>query len=240
MGTWKLERLTSRANELRKPDRLGTNFRVTFHLVYTPSTVGRFQETPTLDWSEEITALEHHDGTYWSFSTNMYKHNPTSQTLLAWPKRYVAAYDAAAGHNSLRYGSSTLFDKHNKKVTAQTLGTGKATGKDKADAVRSYLGRHGGRLVIEIHDTPAILFRAGQHKERLLRFNCGLVGHPLRARGEQHLDIDCTNGLPPARATVRFSQTSQGAMRMPNLRMTPPPAMVSQPRNGVLASGEYA
>ncbi len=240
MGKWTLNRVMSRFSELRKADRIGTNFYVTFHLEYKPSRVGRFEETPKLDWSEQITMIEHHDGKWWNFSANMYAHNPTSQTLLAWPRRYIAAYDAAGGVNSLRYGSSKLFDTKNRPVTVAMLGRGKVNNGDKANAVRSYLKSHGGRLVIEIHDTPAIIFKPGKHKERLLRFNCGLVGLPLRARGEQYLNVNSlTAGRPPI-ITARFTPGSQGAINIGSLQRAQPPAMVSMPRNGVLTAGEYA
>lgn len=238
MGKWVLQRIGSRFTELRKADRIGTNFHVVFQLEYTPSRIGRFEETPALDWSEQITMLEHHDGKWWNFNANMYKHNPTSQTLLAWPRRYIAAYDAAAGRNSLRYGSSKLYDTSSQPVKIAALGVGKTSDPDKADAVRSYLKSRGGRLVVEIHDTPAILFKQGKHKERLLRFNCGLVGLPLRAKGEQYLNVD-NRGLVPA-ITAKFSTASTRTVNTRGLTMSPPPAMVSMPRNGILKRGEYA
>ncbi len=238
MGKWVLQRIGSRFTDLRKADRVGTNFHVVFQLEYTPSRLGRFEETPMLDWSEQITMLEHHDGTWWNFNANMYTHNPTSQTLLVWPRRYIAAYDAANNSNTLRYGSSKLYDTRSRFVPVAELGRGKITDHDKADAVRSYLKRHGGRLVIEIHDTPAIIFKQGKHKERLLRFNCGLVGLPLRAKGEQYLNVNNT-GMVPA-VTARFSAATTTRVDTSALRKTPPPVMVSRPRNGVLKRGEYA
>lgn len=237
MGKWVLQRVGSKSSDLRKADRIGTNFHVIFQLEYTPSRMGRFEEPPPLDWNEQITMLEHHDGKWWNFSANMYKHNPTSQTLLAWPRRYIAAYDAAAGRNSLTYGSSKLYDTRSQLVPVARLGAGKTTDVDKADAVRSYLKSHGGRLVVEIHDTPAILFKQGKHKERLLRFNCGLVGLPLRAKGEQYLNVD-NRGMVPA-LTARFRQTSTQTVDVRGLTKSPPPTMVSMPRNGVLKRGEY-
>lgn len=240
MGKWTLQRVTSRSSELRRADRIGTNFHVMFHMQYAPSRMGRFEEPPKLDWSEQITMLEHHEGKWWNFNANMYAHNPTSQTLLTWPRRYIAAYETAAGAPTLRYGSSKLFDNNNRPVTLAALGRGKASKADKANAVRSYLKSHGGRLVVEIHDTPAIVFRPGQHKERLLRFDCGLVGSPLRARGEQYLKVDSSvQGRPPA-VIARFTNAPQGAIRTGGLARSAPPAMVSMPRNGVLTAGEYA
>jgi hypothetical protein len=32
--------------------------------------------------------------------------------------------------------------------------------------------------------------KSGEHKERLLEFNCGLVGGATRSRGHQYLDVD--------------------------------------------------
>jgi hypothetical protein len=193
MGQRVLESVNGRSRPL-DGQTFGTNFHVHFRLRYTPSLLrDKFVETPMLDWHERILIKEHHKGEWWEFETNMYTHNPTSATLGIWLKRYIVAYDAAAGMPSSGKGSSKLLDKRGQPVSVKDLGRA-GTGQEKADAVRSYLGKHGGTMLIEVHDVPAIQRPTGDdEKERLLRFNLGVQGGSLRLRAEQYLNVDAAN-----------------------------------------------
>ena len=150
MGRWTLESITG-INSPYVSETIGHNVNVTYKLRYEPSMVGGFTELPILEWNEQIFMIEHHKREWWEFSANMYKHNPLSKTLEVWPKRYIAAYDAAKGMPYGGKGSAKLFTKQGMAVQGAALGTAN-TAADKADAVRHYLKKNGGRLEITVHD----------------------------------------------------------------------------------------
>jgi hypothetical protein len=188
MGNWTLESLNGTSDPLNRPT-FGTNFRAHFELRYTPSVPEKFVETPKLDWHEKIHMKKHHKNEWWEFETNMYTHNPSSNTLMVWTRRYIEAYNSAANLRSTAInmkGSSKLLDKRGEAVPVEELGANITDDNTKADAVRNYLKKHGGILAIEIHDIPSInIPRGNEHKERLLVFNCGIEGGNLRLQAER-------------------------------------------------------
>ncbi|HAV61777.1 MAG TPA: hypothetical protein DCY13_05370 [Verrucomicrobiales bacterium] len=238
MGTWNLESVYHIKQQHDTGELFGNHYIVSFRLRYTPS-MGGFKEMPRLDWHEVIMMNEHHKGESWVFEANMYEHNPLSKTLEIWAKRYFEAYNTAAGQpNGLIKGSSKLMDKTGQPVKIETLGKGLASNAAKADAVRNYLKRHGGVMYIEIDDIPSVnIPRNGEHKERLLIFDCGVVGGGPRTRAIQYLDVDAAK--PKAAWVRRFdlSHTMTG-LKTTGLRKVSAPVSVSAPRAPLFGSGE--
>lgn len=237
MGTWTLERLVTGYSDHDTAELFGTNFKARFWLRYTSSTFSRFVETPKLDWHETILMKEHHNNKWWEFDTNMYEHNPVSNTLKIWPRRYIAAYDKAAGivEANLK-GSSQLTDKQGMPVPINELGAANNS-VEKADRVRAYLKSHGGVLVIEVHDIPSINIPKGnEHKERLLKFNVGVEGQGLRAAAEQYLVVNHAN--PKHTWTRRFGNAWTTVWNPGACPKVDPPASVAMPRDPVFAPGE--
>lgn len=240
MGRWTLESING-ATSPYISETVGHNVIVTYRLAYEPSMMGQFKELPILEWNEQIYMIEHHKREWWEFSANMYQHNPLSKTLEVWAKRYVAAYDQAKGMPFLGKGSSKLLKKSGAPVQAADLPQAMSNA-DKADAVRSYLKRNGGKLEIVIHDIPSINKPDAQtHKERLLVFDCGFAGGGPRYQGTQYLNM---NGAQPQHAWVKDFQVAGAALShqfMRNtmgLKKTPAPPLVSQPRPATFLSGE--
>jgi len=196
MGTWTLEGLAGGFTPLITADAFGHNFRVSYKMRYKPSTFDKFVEPPILDWYEQVKKKDHLAGEWHEYEMNMYALKPQSYTLMVWGRRYVEAYNHAAklprGVDKMK-GSSMLLDKKGNPVPLSALG-GKvvADANKKSDLVRSYLKSNGGILQIEIHDVPAITLPLGpgEHVERLLIFNVGIVGGGMRVRAEQYLHVN--------------------------------------------------
>ena len=239
MGKWTLEALNGTSDPLNAPT-FGTNFRAFFKLRYTPNMFDTFVETPKLDWHEKIHMKEHHKGEWWEFETNMYTHNPSSNTLMIWTRRYIEAYNAANNlpSDSMNMkGSSKLLNKNGLPVAGRELGQNINNSQQKADAVRSYLKKHGGILQIEVHDIPSINIPANnEHKERLLVFNCGIEGGGLRLQAEQYLDV--IGGQPQTSWTRRFNMTWKESWATTGLRKVPTPVGVSGVRPPTFLPGE--
>jgi hypothetical protein len=238
MGNWTLESLNGTSDPLNGAT-FGTNFRAHYKLKYTPTMFDKFVETPRLDWHEKIHMKEHHKNEWWEFETNMYTHNPASVTLLVWPRRYVEAYHTAAGIPSgvNMKGSSKLLDKRGSPVPIKDLGLNITDAGKKADAVRNYLKKHGGYLSIEIHDIPSINIPTGnEHKERLLVFNCGVVGGGLRLKAEQYLNVDAAQ--PQATWGRRFNMTWMESWSTLGFNKVQVPAGVGAPRTPAFMTGE--
>jgi hypothetical protein len=214
----------------------GTNVIATYRVACSPS-IGKFQETPRLDWHETIMMNEHHNGETWDFDTNMYTHNPTSATLLVWAARYVVAYDLASGGGHTGKGYSKLLTKSGGKVTAKELG--KVSGAaEKADAVRKYLKSKGGILEIQIHDIPSINKPdADEHKERLLLFNVGVEKGGSKVKAYQYLDVD---GSKPSSQWVRKAGAgwAVSGLKTTGLKKVGPPSLVSSKRGATFTAGE--
>lgn len=242
MGTWNLIGLTGIDTPLNgtpvSPQLFGHNIRVTFRLKYTSSTFGPFTESPSLDWHERFMMKHHHSGQWWEFEHNMFELKPGSKTFESWTGRYFAAYDNAGGVNSLEKGSSKLFNKHGAPVGINDLGRNISGNKEKADAVRAYLKKHGGILEVQVHDIPGINERPNEHNERLLIFNCGLVGGGgMRFRGEQYLDV---NAAVPKHSWGRTFKIGGGhTWTTRGLTKIAAPANVSTPGEQVMFPGEY-
>ena len=238
MGKWTLESVKGMISPMNQGRLFGHNVHAYYTLRYSPSMFGGFKEMPSLDWHEQILMQEHHKGKWWAFEANMYAHNPTSKTLEVWPKRYIIAYDQAAGRPFSGKGNCKLLDKTGRPVLVNALGPNLSSSKQKADAVRSYLHKNGGQLHIEIHDIPSINHpKGGEHKERLLRFNVGVEGSGLRLKMEQYLNVD---GSKSASQWGRTSRLGWGHPWNPGgLSKSQAPAGVSMQRKPVLFSGEY-
>lgn len=239
MGQWSLDRLTTHSSALNGPI-FGTNFHAVFHLRYTTSTLGSYKETPKLDWHETIMMNEHHNHRSWTFDTNMYQHNPTSQTLIVWARRYIESYRAVAGLGSgVQKGKAELRALNGGPVTIEDLGANLNNAGQQADAVRSYLRRRGGLLILEIHDVPGINAPTGaEHKERLLLFDVGVEGLPLRSKAEQYLNV--RGGVLPANWQREFNHNAWQRSRLNTTGLTKaaPPPLVANPRQPLFGAGE--
>lgn len=238
MGTWTLERLVTENSTFDTAELFGTNFKTRFWLRYTPSFLKKFKETPMLDWHEQILMKEHHKNQWWVFETNMYEHNPLSNTLKVWARRYIAAYDRANAYiEPGMKGFSKLHNKDGNPVTIQQLGAAN-TEAEKADRVRSYLKNHGGLLVIEIHDIPSInIPRNNEHKQRLLKFNVGVKGQQLRGVGEQYLVVN--HAQAKAAWTRQFNGAWTTVWQTGASPKVDPPQSVAAPREPLFGAGEY-
>ena len=238
MGSWSLEKLSSNNTPLNG-QTFGTNFNVHYLLKYSPSIGSKFQETPMLDWHEKITMIEHHKGEWWEFETNMYEHNPTSKTLEVWPRRYYLAYNDVFGVPHMGKGSCKLFDKNGVALKRTALPAGKTSDKDKANAVRSYLKSHGGKLAIHVHDIPSInMPKPNQHKERLLLFKCGVIGSPLKIEAEQYLNVQAGQ-QPTAWGRELNMPCRRRSLTTTGFNKVNAPTMVSNKRAALFLDGEY-
>ena len=239
MGSWSLERLTTHSTPMNAP-YFGTNYHAIFHLIYKPTTFGSYQELPKLDWHETIMMNDYQTNQCWIFATNMYEHNPCSATLLVWARRYIEAYRFVANLGSgLQKGKVELKAANGGPIPIQALGANIVGQAQQADAVRSYLRRNGGRLIIEIHDIPGInIPAAGQHKERLLLFDIGVTGLPLRSKAEQYLNVQF--GVPPGNWGREFSNNGWPRARLNTTGLTSvqPPPGVANPRPPIFGQGE--
>ena len=239
MGQWTLERLTTHSTPLNG-QVFGTNYHAIFHLRYKTSSFGSYTETPRLDWHETIMMNEHHNRKAWVFDTNMYAHNPTSNTLVVWAERYIEAYLYATNQPPhAPKGNVQLNTLLGQRVTAQALGGTSNDGAERADIVRSYLKRHGGVFIIEIHDIPGINTPTGaEHKERLLLFNVGVEGGSLRSRAEQYLNV--LGGKPVNTWQREFVNDGWRRARLNTTGLTvgPPPPLVANPRQPTFMAGE--
>ncbi|MBL8964984.1 MAG: hypothetical protein KF787_00310 [Phycisphaeraceae bacterium] len=240
MGTWTLQNVTGTTSNHDTGELFGTNVEVEFTLVYRPASVGFFAETPHLDWHERFVMKEHHKGEWWEFESNMYTHNPCSNTLLVWPKRYTEAYLSATGQpkSAMLKGGVVMKTINGQPMPPNAIPAGIADQAAQADAVRSYLKKSGGMLIITIHDIPSITRPPqGEHYERMLEFDCGIVSGGPRFRGVQLLDLD--GSAPPATWFRNFMHSAPGPLQTAGLRKVPAPVGVSNPRTPVFSSGEY-
>lgn len=240
MGTWSLLSVNAQVTPFDTGELFGNNVKAVFKLKYTSATIGSWAETPMLSWHEKIMMNEHHKGETWVFETNMYAHNPNSKTLEIWPQRYIAAYQNA--HNQARMGKGycKLLDKNGQIVAGAKLGT-HTTNLAKAEAVRKYLKSNSGILEIEVHDIPSINIPSGadpSHKERLLLFNCGVVGSGVTFKAYQYLNVDSSQ---PKTSWGRDAGLSWAKTELDTtgLKVVSPPQMVSMQRAANFMQGEF-
>ena len=217
----------------------GTHYRASFQLRYAPS--ASFVETPRLEWRETILMNDRHCLRCWSFTTEMYAHNPSSRTLIVWPRRYIEAYRSAAKMpKGVKMGSVVLQAANGSLVPLADLGGAISHEGEQAQAVRSYLQRRGGLLTIEIHDIPGVrLPAAGQHIERLVMFDIGVEGLAPRSRAEQYLNVQ--SGVPQAswQREFRDCEWRRGGLSIEGLTAVAPPNGVANPTPPVFRPGEF-
>ncbi|MEO6804189.1 MAG: hypothetical protein ABI197_13200 [Granulicella sp.] len=255
MSQWVLEKVSGSVSPMNANGLFGNNFNVGFSVAYKASTFGSFVEPPILDWHEKFIMVEHHKRERWTFEKNMYEHNPSSATLVIWPRRYIEAYNLAGGQPYTGKGSCKLFSSKGIAVTIQQLGVGATTQQQKADAVRKYLKSNGGRLDVMIHDIPSlntpemvVVNRPGivmgnrpvaEHKERLLLFNVGLLNSGLRWKGYQHVAVSAALAQPLWTRNAGLGWGVADLPLPPGFRDVPPPVGVSGVRPPMFAGGEY-
>lgn len=233
MGIWRLESVNGVSSDFTTDQLFGNKLEVTFRLRYTPSIFGSFAETPKLYWHERITMKELHKGVWWEFEKNMYEHNPCSNTLKIWAGRYVHAYKSVFGVK----GQVKLLSEQGMQLALADLKQGLADSAQQAEAVRSYLKKRGGILEITINDIPSINKPKGnEHKERLLRFDCGVVGGAQWFRRAQHLDVDASK--PEAEWTRLVTAGQLVFSPDQGLMQTIPPGEVTRVRPAIFLSGE--
>lgn len=240
MGIWTLQNVTAICSPFETKELFGTNFIATFRLRYQQSMFTPFQEVPRLDWSEVIMMNEHHKMETWRFKTNMYEHNPTSKTLEIWSKRYVEAYNHANGMVWRGKGHSKLLDNNGVPVQRTALAT-KHDGPGKADAIRNYLKSFGGILEIQIHDIPSINKpKPGDtpvHKERLLLFDCGVMGGGPRVKAFQYLVVSSGSPQSDWQRQTGLGWAISG-LKTSGMKSVQAPEQVSMQRQPVFFPGE--
>lgn len=240
LGRWKLEKLELSHSALKSRESEGHDLKVRLVLSYKGRWLdkvrGRMEEPPALTWDESIHVNDLEKKESWQFNVNMYEHNPSSRTLEAWPRRYIEAYNTAAGQPGLQRGSVRLLDVNDSPVSIAKLGEGVEGNENKANAVRSYLIASGGKLEFEIHDVPSIVLRENTHKERLLQISIGLQGAQGRALFSQYLLVDNTHGEVRRESTVNAEYIR---MDRAGLVKVEAPSIVRTPRAYIRMPGEY-
>lgn len=188
MGQWSLMSATPSISD--RNDVYGHYFEITFRLKYTTSMIGRFTESPILEWKETITMIEESNDTWWFAEFDQFGRLPDSPTFAQWTYRYCLAYDALTLGNYAANQPSRLYDKNGGKLPPNTFLKVRSN-KDRADAVRNYLKRNGGILEVRVKDSPGINKPKDNmvKKHRILTFDCGLRGMGLRVKAVQTLHV---------------------------------------------------
>ena len=243
MGHWILESATPTIKD-GPAENFGNRLAVEFKLHYKPSTFGSFVEMPRLEWKETITMIEKNLGTWWRYVGDQYQRNPNSVTFVSWVMRYAWAFDCVRGQLYNDDVPCRLYDKHGGRIPKDTFER-TSEAKDKANVVRAYLKMHGGIMCVMVEDKPAILRPSAPkippvHKNRILTFDCGLKGSPVRIKAVQHLTVDDTK--PPMQwfRECLLTDTSRPFTTV-GLREVQPPAEVAMPKpfDGNAAKGQY-
>lgn len=239
MGTWTLQGVSYTSSTHDTGELFGNHYIVDFKLRYTKSTFGSFKETPRLYWHEVIMMNDHKAGEHWEFTANMYEHNPLSKTLEVWAKHYLSAYQRPAGRvDALMKGKSVLVDERGQPVAIDKIGKNITGEKKQADAVREYLQKNGGGLDIQIDVIPSInIPKDNEHKERLLIFDCGVVGGGSRTKAIQYLDVDHAVAKSSWVRCFNLSRTLTG-MKTTGLRVVTALVSVPAPRAPTFFDGE--
>ena len=244
MGNWTLEGLTGGFTALNTASNIGHDFRVTYKLRYRPTMLDKFTEPPKLDWYEWVKKKDHLAGEWHEYEGNQYAVKPNSYTLQIWNRRYIQAFNTAARlpkPNHKTKGNSTLLDKAGHPVPLAKLGGRPVTDeKTQADLVRGYLKSNGGVLQIEIHDIPSITLPlgVGEHTERLLLFNVGVVGGAMRVKAEQYMHVNQAT-LPTTWSQVFHMNYSQTWSTRDVPKKVAPPAGLVTPMAPAMGPGEY-
>lgn len=241
LGKWRLERLQLTHSELNSEKMIGHNLIANLVLSYKPTLMdrwlGRFEEIPSLIWYEKIRMNDFSKGQRWEFQADMVEHNLSSRTMEIWPRRYLEAFNTAAGNPGLARGTVVLQDLAGEKVKLDALGGELFNNERKAHSVRSYLSRNGGILAFEIHDVPSIVLSENSrvHKERLLEIRVGLAGASATASIKQYLYVN------DAKSPMQFQQMiGEKFFEMQDgLSLVEAPAQVSAKRPYIKFQGEY-
>jgi hypothetical protein len=224
-------------------DVYGHFFAVKFKLQYV-SMIGSFVEMPRLEWKETITMVEQKKGQWWQFVMDQYDRNPHSPTFSTWVNRYIYAYDGVRRQQyATEDATNLLFNKNGQPLPPDTFPR-LNTPKEKADAVRSYLKRHGGIMTVTVVDKPGInkpQAGSGVHKNRILTFDCGLRGVGARVRAVQSLVVDASqpksSWVRSCALTNAFPQARVGGLR----KVTPPDDVsILKPFMGGAQQGTYS
>jgi hypothetical protein len=260
MGLWNLDNIHAFPPQPLTGATFGNSFGVSFYLRYTPETTwfrrkDRFEETPRLEWIETITMKESggqvnglpRTPQFWKFHTDMYRHNPSSRTLIAWRKRYLLAYKHVANEPYTGFDMAPncfvqLLSFRNSMLTIDDLGGLQQDDFSKAEAVRNYISENGCQMIIHLKDVPAIaLSNDFTVKERLLEFNIGVQGQSARIRAYQYLKVD--NNQPQIQwdRELIYSSNISRDVQPGGHGVSSPPDTVSTPRNNTAYAqfGEY-
>jgi insecticidal toxin complex protein TccC len=239
IGKWQLEKLQFSYSDLNSDEAVGNNVVANIELSYKPdwkdSVLGVFQEMPNLKWKERITLNDFSKNQSWSFKADMLQHNPSSRTMEVWPRRYIEAFNSAAGQPTLVRGAVVLRDLRGNNVSLAGLGAEVSGNEEKSKAVRNYLSKNGGTLAIEVHDVPSIITRENTHKERLLEIQVGLSGAKTTAAINQYLNVEIT---PEKSVSKRFVSVRPIPLVGRGLKSVEPPSVVSKRRSYTRFPGE--
>ena len=251
MGMWSIVSMTTSIRN--RNDVYGHFFAVAFRLRYTPSPVGPFTEMPRLEWNETITMIERDagsptsvtagtSGTWWQYVGDQYARNPGSPTFFTWVSRYIYSYDAVRAGSYGADDPNCLYDHNGRQLPRDTFGP-LGTDQERADAVRTYLQRHGGVMKVIVVDKPGINkpergTLPAVHKNRILTFDCGLRGFGPRVRAVQHLTVDSSVGEGQWFRECELGGTSRPFSTEGMRKVQPPPDVTNvKPRR--VEPGKY-
>jgi hypothetical protein len=190
MGHWSVTEVRGQFADYDTQEQYGNRFVVTIRLRHEPSAADRssspplFTETPLLEWNEVILFKDLTAHTFWEWEGDLYSYKPGARTFKAWRRRYLEAYERAAGsptHFDFLNGKSELTVNGVPVTLRQLLETSPAESgasrflsrirpaggavttqrlptneMEKAAAVRRFIQRNSCELVVEILDRPGI------------------------------------------------------------------------------------
>ena len=271
-GRWTLDSLESLPVTPMDDPFFGHNFSVLFRWRYQPPALGRvrplgslqLQETPSLQWEEEISMLESEQPNAprtWRFATDMYQHNPASPSLKAWLLRYVLAYNHVAhgvGTKPGVHGSVKLFSLTGRPLQLRDLGGPQERAPEQARVVRDYITTHGCQMHIQLDDRPGLNINVAEaveaaisldavptgrprQQQRLLSFNIGAMGSGPRVRAYQYLRADTTANPLEWYRDFGAHSPPPNLLNTAGVQQQPPPPGVAQPRARVFfeTEGEF-
>jgi hypothetical protein len=239
-GKWTVEKVSATSAAYDTSELYGTTFTAYYTLKYVSGS-GDLVEPPMLDWHEKFILIDHKAKERWVFEDNMYDLKPYSKTLEIWNARYIAAYDAAAGAPDMMIkGSSKLQTLKGVAVKKTDLDKA-ASGPEKANAVRKYLKKNGGILQITIIDIPSLNIPKAkdERKERLLLFDCGVVGGALRQKAAQYVEVDGAKPKTGWKRTLTMKWDKTDLPLPTGFKEIPAPGNVSTKGDRTMMGGRY-
>lgn len=217
---WKLSSVGLKAEPYIDSNTVGSRVSVTLNLNYIADGTP-FIDTPALTWHENIKTSDLTRDRHWQFDTDLYRHQPRSQTFFVWRNRYQEAFHYARSRDKARFrGNVKLLTRLGLPAESRFF---QATDDpvEQARQVKKYLQRHGGQLRVTVVDLPQMrLINAA--RERVVRFDVGFENHPNLVHFNQVIYLDAQNR---GQAFVTLSDAIRAAQWANNAE--PPPGVIS-------------